>query len=307
MAVAGNLEQILRAKADPNSFSSEPGVPRQPLLVMALATLNNDDESTLQLLLRAKANPELCGDDEISPLEVALERPNFVEILLRARCDANRSLSSEGHTALQKAISSNQSKTLHILLREGANVNATTLKLQRTALFYCTKASQVYALLDARADPLQADCAGQLCAHRFVLQGETGAPCLYAICSRTNCDVPDNAGYTPLGLASSMGDAFLINLLVDFGHDGGRKVPSICALQNKHYKLFFKLSFMHMRSASRAHRMGVIVLTFLLLFGIYIGTWFVLHYRHPGRSLLMTGVATFEVGVFILVAIACAL
>lgn len=273
---------------------------------MALSSLGADDEKTVQLLLRAKANPDLCGTDDIYPLEIVLDKPNFLKLLLQWKCDVNLPLSG-GHTALHRAIAADHMETVQTLVAGGANLNAATQKLQRTPLFFCTKASQVFNLLDIKADPFQVDSLGQVCAHKFAQGGEPLAPCLYAICSRTSCDVPDHAGYTPLGLASSSGNELVINMLLDFGHDGGRKVPSICALQHKHYSLFFKLSLWHIRHMTRLHRFGVIVTTFLLLFGIYIGTFFVMHYSHPGRSQLVTTVAITEVVIFILVGIVCAL
>ena len=65
------MEMILRAKADPNSCSSEKGKPSLSLLLMALRSLDNQEESTLKLLLKAKADPDMAaGEDRTYPHDV---------------------------------------------------------------------------------------------------------------------------------------------------------------------------------------------------------------------------------------------
>jgi len=272
------------------------------LLLLALESLKDEEESALKLLLRAKANPELPSEDEIYPLDAALERPNFVDILLEWKCDPNRQLREDGATALHLSITRDLPETREVLLRHGANPNALTKNTERSPLFYCTKPSQAISLMDAKADTFQWDSKGLLPAHYFVFKGERTAGCLYAICKNNDCNVPNGKGYSPLCIASSLGDELCVNMLLDLGHDGCHKVLSVTALQNGHFRLACKLSLAHIHNLSRVNRAGFLIFLFLLLFGMYFGIWFL--YQGGGAEMhySTTYIAAIEVIFFFVIA-----
>jgi ankyrin repeat protein len=138
-------------------------------------------------LLDAGANPNLTGQDEVSPLMLAAENgaPELVTALLERGARANAA-DAHARTALMYAARANRAEAISVLLRRGAALEA-RCELGMTALHYaaenCECIDAVQRLLAARGD----------------------------------VDLPDMRGASALMLAAQAGHADVLTSLLDRG------------------------------------------------------------------------------------------
>lgn len=182
--------------------------------------VHRNDDSMVDLLLRAGAKPDLADDTGATPLYLAcLNRSaGTVERLLQARANPNAALIT-GETALMTCARTGEARGLRTLLTRGANVNAKEPGHDQTALMWAAAQSHpdaVAALLEAGADVRARS--------RSYLQTVTSEVTQRAGREELNYTVP-RGGSTPLLFAARAGDAESVRLLVEGGADVNETMP----------------------------------------------------------------------------------
>jgi cytohesin len=195
---ADAVAELIRAKADPNSLSSD----GPPLIVSALG-----DAPTLKALLEGGADPNHPDREGMSPLLRAVMQGTqpAVELLLAHKADPNVGRPQDGWTPLQEAAQREIKGIAQVLLKAGADVNAKgTYGFTPLHMAVSRKQREVTELLLANhADPNAKDNEGHTPLHLAVQSGEREMAELL-LANKADPNERDKSGRTPLDLAKSM-------------------------------------------------------------------------------------------------------
>lgn len=123
--------------------------------------------------------------------------------------------------ALNLAAEANHLEIVKLLIKYGADVNASNIQNQNTALMAAAWKGNieiVESLLDSGADLNLTNRGGRNILMFFILK-EYSALAQRVIEGGVKINQPDNEGYTPLMLAAQKGDARIIQVLLNAGAD----------------------------------------------------------------------------------------
>jgi ankyrin repeat protein len=213
----------------------------------------NDDLATVDLLLKAGANPKVANGFGATPLSMAAETGNaaVVKRLLEAGADANERIANRD-TALMMAARSGNVDAIAALLDRGADVNATETVRGTTALMWAAAqghASAVQLLVDRGAD-IKATSAPAW-QDRPVRYGKATDPrpsqgrnqdLVVSQVGPRNTRARDGGGLTPLVFAVRANNLDSVRALLKAGADVNQVTrygwsPLLVAIQNRYYNL----------------------------------------------------------------------
>jgi ankyrin repeat protein len=182
--------------------------------------VHRQDDSLVDLLLRAGAKPDLADDTGATPLYLAcLNRSAAtIERLLQARANPNAALVS-GETVLMTCARTGEAAGVRALLARGANVNAREPGHDQTALMWAAAQSHpaaVEALLKGGGDVRARS--------RTYTQTVTSEVTQRAGREELNYTVP-RGGSTPLLFAARSGDAESARMLIEAGANVNETLP----------------------------------------------------------------------------------
>ena len=184
--------------------------------------VRSDDRESVQLLLRAGAQPNVSNRYGVTPLSLAATNgnPELVKLLLESGADPNTA-SPEGETALMTAAHAGNPASVVALLDHGADVNATEHWFNETALMWAAAenhAEVTRTLIDHGADINARSLQQEFARFRFNLA------------TMVNTVLP-RGGLTALMLAARQGAVGTARVLVDAWSRSGPDRPrwDLCA------------------------------------------------------------------------------
>ena len=139
---ASAVRSLLSSRADVN-------IPGTDELTPLHWAVQRDDLGLVDLLLAAGANAKATTRYHITPLYLACTNGNaaVIERLLKAGADVNE-VSHEGQTALMTAASAGKADAVHLLLARGAKVNAVEPYRGQTALMWAASDGNTAAVAE---------------------------------------------------------------------------------------------------------------------------------------------------------------
>jgi ankyrin repeat protein len=190
----------------------------------------NDLES-VNLLLRAGANPKLANRYGVTPISEAALAGNaaMIQALVEAGADARGLTTADGETVLMTAVRSGNPQSVQLLLEHGADINAKENYRGQTALMWAAAERHpavVKLLLERGADWKVRSLAR-----------DTSMPKLSAASSVTPMA---RGGLTALHFAAREGDIETGRVMLDAGvdvniPDADNTSPLVVSILNKHY------------------------------------------------------------------------
>jgi ankyrin repeat protein/superfamily I DNA/RNA helicase len=190
------IKLLLDAKADPNQLCDNMTVIKRAVL--------NKNTTALELLLNVGANPNILCFNGLSPLIVAIQTNQCIDVDLLLKAGANPDLSFNGLSPLMIAIQNSQPKIVNLLLQ--ANADPNLLSNGVLPIMLAIEKNQVedlQLLQSARADLNQTDDFGDSplmyavkCDHPEAVQ--------LLITGGANVNQQNSQGNTPLGIATGM-------------------------------------------------------------------------------------------------------
>ncbi len=201
------VRSLLKQRADVNARQGDGAT------ALHWAVHRNDD-TVLDLLLRAGAKPDLADDTGATPLYLAcLNRSaKTIERLLQARANPNAALVT-GETVLMTCARTGEAAGVRALVARGANVNVKEPGHDQTALMWAAAQSHPDAV-----DALLKGGADVRVRSRSYTQTVTSEVTQRAGREELNYSV-QRGGSTPLLFAARSGDAESVKLLVEAGAD----------------------------------------------------------------------------------------
>lgn len=224
-----SLAKLLKYGVDPNALSIEDTGERRTLLCLAIEeAVHVKDQSKVQLLLDAKADPNRKSETGAYPLQLAVKHGSLelARKLLQVKADVNQQddkLVSPLHISTHK----DDARMIHLLLLYKANVNAAD-KIGQPPIFFAGTHDSVVALVDARADLLHLNKKGQSVLHLAAHNGAFEAVAYFTDhdFSQQLIDLQDERGRTALHHAAARANQRVISRLMDAGADARLKTKS---------------------------------------------------------------------------------
>ena len=182
-----------------------------------------DQVPVVDALLRAGAKVNVTNEFGATPLWIACSegRAAMIDRLLRAGANPNAALGN-GETPLMTASRTGNLEAVRLLIARGAQVNARESARNQTALMWAVAerhAEVTRVLVEAGADVAARTVARKMLTNA----GQDGLRRLTG--DYTDFIEEDQGGYTPLLLASRVGDAASVRLLVQSGANVNDPTP----------------------------------------------------------------------------------
>jgi uncharacterized protein len=208
--------KLIDAGADVNTKGDYGETP----LTLALA---NGNVALTTRLLKAGADPKATRWNGETALMIAAGAGSVeeVKLLLDAGLDVNAAESEKGQNALMWAAAEGHPDVVDLLIQKGANINAVT-KSGFTALAFATTkndSASVRLLIKAGADPNYALPDNKTKMLLVAEAYESTEAAIALLDGGANPNVADSRGRTPLHIASQAGSLELVRKLVSKGAD----------------------------------------------------------------------------------------
>ena len=201
------VSALLKQKADVNTKQADGAT-------ALLWAVYWDNEDIVNQLINSKADVNTGNDIGVTPLLLAVKNRNaeIVAILLDARANPNTALWS-GETPLMTAARTGVTEILQDLIDHGANINTQELRRGQSALMWAI------SFRNPESAKILIDNGADVSAHTIKLQDEMDySPMLLGGYAANVQSVPQG-GYTPLMFAARVGDLNSARLLVNKGAD----------------------------------------------------------------------------------------
>ena len=209
---------LLKAKADPNLHSIDCVTP----LFVASQSGHSD---IVSFLLNANADPNVCRDDGVTPLFMASQNghSDIVSYLLKANADPNL-CRDKGVTPLFMAVQNGHSDIVSFLLKANADPNCCSNNGVKPLVLASTNGYSdiVHFLLKANADLNHCSDDG---ATPLFMASQNGHSDIVSVLLKANADPNpcSDDGVTPLFIASQNGHSDVVSFLLKASAD-----PNCC-------------------------------------------------------------------------------
>eukprot|EP00903_Cladosiphon_okamuranus_P019236 g17689.t1 len=214
------VNTLLAAGADVNEHGGEDGAGITPLHVAA----NEGQDAVASLLLEKGADKDALDFDGRTPLAWAVDEGHLAvaETLLAAGADINRRGHEHSGSPLHDAASSGHDEMVTLLLKEGAEKDATD-EVGQTPLMWAVRAGHVAivkTLVEGGVDVRAADRDGFTALHHCsTTTAERDEIASTLSQGGADKDAPDKDGVTPLMQAATAGHLAVVETLLAEGAD----------------------------------------------------------------------------------------
>ncbi|KAI0182070.1 ankyrin repeat-containing domain protein [Hypoxylon sp. FL1284] len=190
------IQKILNLGADVNGVG-----PRGQTALYKAAWLGR--VGTVTCLLEAGADPNICDEEGISPLQAGADLPEIIDALVLRGAPVDHVERKLGWTALMRAVHWNSEAGIRALLKHKANINIASFRGSTALHLALSSALITRILLENSANANAADEMGWTPLHYIVMYSKervSGAQDLLERGAELRCKTSD--GYTPLHIAS---------------------------------------------------------------------------------------------------------